>query len=108
MGASPKQNDLASSERNSEHERSQVKALTNYDLERARTHSSLFDTHVVPDERIRGLFRAAGILIVVFQLGYAAEHFYTSAPRFDATFSLIPSFGACAKSCLVPRYRSVV
>src|SRR5580704_6054192 len=89
MGASPKQNDLASSERNSEHERSQVKALTNYDLERARTHSSLFDTHVVPDERIRGLFRAAGILIVVFQLGYAAEHFYTSAPRFDATFSLI-------------------
>ena len=89
MGASPKQNDLASSERNSEHERSQVEALTNGDLERARTHSTLFDTHVVPDERIRGLFRAAGILIVVFQLGYAAEHFYTSAPRFDATFSLI-------------------
>src|SRR5580698_2466859 len=89
MGASPKQNDLASSERKFEHKRSQVKALTNYDLERARTHSSLFDTHVVPDERIRGLFRAAGILIVVFQLGYAAEHFYTSAPRFDATFSLI-------------------
>ncbi len=63
--------------------------MTNGDLERARTHNTLFDSPVVPDERIRGLFRAAGILIVLFQLGYAAEHFYTSAPRFDATFSLI-------------------
>ena len=89
MGASPKQNDLASSERKSEHERSQVEALTNGDLERARTHNTLFDLPVVPDERLRGLFRSAGILIVLFQLGYAAEHFYASAPRFDATFSLI-------------------
>ena len=89
MGASPEQNDLASSERKSEHERSQVEALTNGDLERARTHNTLFDLPVVPDERLRGLFRSAGILIVLFQLGYAAEHFYASGPRFDATFSLI-------------------
>ena len=89
MGASPEQNDLASSERNSEHERSNVEASSNGDLERARTHHTLFDLPVVPDERLRGLFRSAGILIVLFQLGYAAEHFYASGPRFDATFSLI-------------------
>jgi PAS domain S-box-containing protein len=89
MGASPKQNDLASSERKSEHERSQVEALTDGDLGRARTHNTLFDSSFVAVERIRGLFRAAAILIVLFQLSYAAEHFYTSALKFDATFSFI-------------------
>ena len=29
-------------------------------------------------------------------------------PLYTATLSLIPSFGAFTKSCLVPRYRSVV
>src|ERR1039457_6036886 len=28
--------------------------------------------------------------------------------HYTATLSLIPSFGACTRSCLVPRYRSVV
>ena len=27
---------------------------------------------------------------------------------YTATLSLMPSFGACTKSCFVPRYRSVV
>jgi len=88
MGASPKQNDLASSERKSEHARSIVEALPRSDSERARTNT-LFDSSDVASRRLKGLFRSAGILIVLFQLGYAAEHFYTSAPRFDATFSLI-------------------
>src|SRR5271168_1334249 len=89
MGASPKQNDLASSERKSEHARSIVEDLPRSDPERARTRNTLFDSSAVPSRRLKGLFRSAGILIVLFQLGYAAEHFYTSAPRFDATFSLI-------------------
>jgi len=29
-------------------------------------------------------------------------------PAYTGTLSLIPSFGACTKSCFVPRYRSVV
>ncbi len=48
MGASPEQNDLASSERKSEHARSIVEALPKGDLERARAHHTLFDSSVVP------------------------------------------------------------
>jgi hypothetical protein len=32
----------------------------------------------------------------------------TPDQNYTASFNLIASFGACARSCLVPRYRSVV
>src|SRR5208282_6638431 len=55
MGASPKQNELASSERKSEHEQSNVEALTKGDSERART-LTLFNSSVVAIRRLKGLF----------------------------------------------------
>lgn len=90
MGASPEQNhlaahDLASHERNPQHHQSNAEALTPDELARAgNTRSDL----QIADDNVAGLWRAGAVLIIFFQLIYAAEHRYSSAATFDATRSL--------------------
>src|ERR1039457_3408703 len=88
MGAAPKQNDLASRERRPQPAQLNAEALTSDDLAHARARSTLFDLPVV-DETVTGLSRVGALLIVFFNLVYAAEHRYTSGSTFDATQSLI-------------------
>ena len=87
MGAPPKQNDMASRERKPQRDQLKGEASTLRELERSRARNTLFDSPVV-DENVIGLLRAGAVLIVFFQLVYAAEHRYTSASTFDATLSL--------------------
>jgi len=54
----------------------------------ARSRKTLLDS-TIADEKIRGLLRSAAALIVLFQLGYAAEQLHASALRFDATLGLV-------------------
>ncbi len=86
MGATPKQNELASRQRRPRHDQLNPEALTSDDLARSRT--TLFDLAVV-DETVIGLSRVGALLIVFFNLVYAAEHRYASGSTFDATQSLI-------------------
>jgi len=88
MGAAPKQNDLASRERRPQPAQLNAEALTSDDLAHARARNTLFDSPVV-DETVTGLSRVGALLIVFFNLVYAAEHHYTSGSTFDATQSLI-------------------
>ncbi len=92
MGATPKQNDLASRERKRwyypRHDQLNGGALTSDELARARARNTSFDLPIV-DETVIGLSRAAALLIVFFNLIEAAEHRYTSGSTFDATQSLI-------------------
>jgi hypothetical protein len=82
MGASPEQNhlnphDLASRERKAP----QLSA-------EACTAGELARTRQIADEKVKGLWRLGALLLVFFQLIYAAERRYTSAPTFDATLRL--------------------
>jgi PAS domain S-box-containing protein len=88
MGAAPKQNDLSSRERRPRHDQLNAEALTSDELARARARTTLFDLRAV-DASVTGLTRAGALLIVFFNLVYAAEHRYTSGSTFDATQSLI-------------------
>src|ERR1039458_1342531 len=88
MGAPPKQNDLASRERRPRPDQLNAEALTSGELARARARTTLFDLPVV-DETVTGLSRVGALLIVFFNLVYAAEHRYTSGSTFDAPQSLI-------------------
>jgi PAS domain S-box-containing protein len=88
MGAPPKQNDLSSRERRPRHDQLNAEALTSDELARAWARTTMFDLPVV-DETVTGLSRVGALLIVFFNLVYAAEHRYTSGSTFDATQSLI-------------------
>ncbi len=90
MGASPEQNhlashDLASQEGDPQHHQSNAEALTPDELTRARNTPS--DLQIANDNVV-GLWRAGAVLVIFFQLIYAAEHWYSSAATFDATRSL--------------------
>lgn len=87
MGAPPIQNDLASREGKPQPDQLNAEALTLRELARARARTTLFDSPV-DNENVAGLLRADALLIVFFQLVYAAEHHYASAATFDATLSL--------------------
>ncbi len=87
MGAAPKQNDLSSRERRPRHDQFNAEALTSDELSRARARTTLFDLPVV-DATVTGLTRVGALLIVFFNLVYAAENFYTPASTFDASLSL--------------------
>src|SRR6202167_3943920 len=86
MGATPKQHDPDS--REAEHDQLSAKALTSDALEHARSGSILSDSRAA-EEKIRGLLRSAGALIVLFELGYAIEQRHTSVITFNATLSLV-------------------
>jgi PAS domain S-box-containing protein len=87
MGETPKQHDIASHERSSEHDQLNVAPSTSGDQPRAPSRNTLSDSRVA-DEKFVDLLRAAAVLIVFFQLVYAAEHRYTSPSTFDATLGL--------------------
>jgi PAS domain S-box-containing protein len=88
MGATPKQDELASRERKPRHDQLKAKALTSDELARARARNTWFDLPVV-DETVTRLTRVGALLIVFSNLIQAAGHAYTSASTFDATQSLI-------------------
>src|ERR1039458_4857566 len=88
MGAPPKQNDLSSRETRPRRDQLNAEALTSDELARAWARTTLFDLPVV-DETVTGLSRVGALLIVFFNLVYAAEHRYTSGSTFDAPQSLI-------------------
>ena len=88
MGATPKQNDLASRERKRGHDRLNAEALTPDEPARAWARNTSFDLPIV-DETVIGLSRAAALLIIFSNLIYAAQHRYVSGPAFDVTQSLI-------------------
>lgn len=93
MGAPPKHNalaspDLASQESKPHPDQLNAEASTSAELARGQAGNASFDLAVV-DETVIGLSRAAALLTVLFNLGYAAEHRYTSGSTFDATQSLI-------------------
>src|SRR5271154_1207486 len=84
MGASPEQNhldphDLASRERKAPLKPLNAEASTAGEQARARQ---------IADEKVMGLWRLGALLLIFFQLIYAAERRYTSAPPFDATLRL--------------------
>src|SRR5271170_7567 len=88
MGATPKQQDPASSQRSPEHEQLGTEALTSVELARAQSGDSLRGSRVVADQNVVGLWRTGALLVVFFELVYATEHHYVSAATFDATLSL--------------------
>ena len=88
MGALPKQHDPASGERNPEHDQLSVGVLSFIKRAYARSRTTLLDS-TIADEKIRGSLRSAAVLIVIFQVGYAAQQLHSSGPRFDATLSLV-------------------
>jgi PAS domain S-box-containing protein len=92
MGATPKQNDLASRERKRwhypRHDQVNAEALTSDELARAWARNTSFDLPIV-DETVIGLSRAAALLIIFSNLIYAAQHRYTSGSTFDVTQGLI-------------------
>ncbi len=87
MGEPPEQHDIASRERNPEHDQLSAEASTLDELARARSRSTLSNSQVA-NENIVGLWRTGALLVVFFQLIYAAEHHYASASTFDATLRL--------------------
>ena len=88
MGALPKQHDPASRERNPEHDQLSAGVLSFIKHAYARPRTTLLDS-TIADEKIRGSLRSAAVLIVMFQMGYAAQQLHSSAPRFDAALSLV-------------------
>ena len=88
MGAMPKQHDPASRERNPEHDQLSAGVLSFIKHAYARSRPTLLDS-TIADEKLRGSLRSAAALIVIFQVGYAAQQLHSSAPRFDATLSLV-------------------
>ena len=88
MGAFPKQHDPASRERNPEHDQLSAGILSFLTRAYSRSRTTLPDS-TIGDEKIRGSLRSAAVLIVSFQAGYAAQQLHASAPRFDATLSLV-------------------
>ena len=88
MGALPNQHDSASPERNPEHDQLSAGVLSFIKHAYARPRTTLLDS-TIADEKIRGSLRSAAVLIVIFQVGYAAQQLHSSAPRFDATLSLV-------------------
>ncbi|MGC1400504.1 PAS domain S-box protein [Candidatus Binatus sp.] len=87
MGETPKQHDIASRERSLEHDQLKVAASTSGEQPRSPSRNTLSDSQVA-DEKFVGLLRTGTVLIVFFQLVYAAEHRFTSPSTFDATLSL--------------------
>src|ERR1700676_2620731 len=88
MGALPNQHDPASGERNPEHDQLSAGVLSFIKRACARSRTTLLDS-TIADERIRGLLRSAAVLIVLFQVGFAAEQLHSAASTFDATLSLV-------------------
>src|SRR5258708_5637508 len=88
MGASPKQHDPDSREGVLQHDKLSAGVFSFIRRARARSRQTMLG-FTIGDEKTRGLLRAAAVLIVLFELGYAAEQLHTSAVRFDATLSLI-------------------
>ncbi|MFZ0680619.1 PAS domain S-box protein [Candidatus Binatus sp.] len=88
MGEPPDQHDIASPERNPEHDQLSAEASTTLDaLARARSRSTLSSSQVVNENIVR-LWRTGALLVIFFELIYAAEHYYASASTFDATLRL--------------------
>jgi PAS domain S-box-containing protein len=87
MGAMPKQHDAASSESNREHDQLNTEALHSGELGHARSRTTLSNSRVA-DPNVLVLWRAGAVLVVFFELIYAAEHRHASASTFDATVSL--------------------
>src|ERR1035437_4033120 len=84
MGATPKHNDIVSHERKPpQPDRLNAEASASRELSR----STLPNSSIV-EQDVADLARSGALLIVFFQLIYAAEHRYTSASSFDATLSL--------------------
>src|ERR1700731_4223610 len=88
MGALPNSHEPASPERNPEHDQLSAGVLSFIKRAYARSRPSLLDS-TLADDKIRGSLRSAAVLIVIFQTGYAAQQLHASAPRFDATLSLV-------------------
>ncbi len=80
MGALPKQHDPASRERNPEHDQLNAGVLSFIRHAYARSRTTLLDS-TIADEKIRGSLRSAAVLIVIFQIGYAAQQLHSSAPK---------------------------
>ena len=87
MGETPEQHDIASPERNPEHDQLSAEVLASGEPMHARSRSTLSSAQVV-NEKIVRLWRTGAILVVFFELIYAAEHYYHSASTFDATLRL--------------------
>src|ERR1700691_331375 len=87
MGETPRQHDIASRERSTEHAQLNAATLTSGAQPHAQASDSLLDARMV-DENVVGLWRTGAVLVVFFELIYAAEHHYVSASTFDATLRL--------------------
>jgi len=90
MGAPPKQHhltphDLASREKSPQHDQLNTEPVTLGKLARAPGRITLS----VAGQNVTSLSRTAALLIVFFQLAYAAERRFTGASTLDATLSLI-------------------
>src|SRR5258708_31990426 len=87
MGETPEQHDIASPERDREHDQLSAGALASGELVDAPSRRTLSSSQVV-DENVVRLWRTGAMLVVFFELIYAAEHHYHSASTFDATLRL--------------------
>jgi PAS domain S-box-containing protein len=87
MGEPPEQHDIASREGNLEHDQLKAEASTLDELGDGPSRTTSSDSRVV-DENVVRLWRTGAMLVVFFELIYAAEHHYHSASTFDATLRL--------------------
>lgn len=85
MGASPKQHDPDAHE--AAPYQLNIEGLTTGALAHARPRRILSASQIA-DENVVGLWRSGAVLVVFFQLIYAAEHHHASVATFDATLSL--------------------
>ena len=92
MGAPPKQHhltphDLASREKSPQHDQLNAEVSASGGERQARAPGRI--TLSVAGQNVTSLSRTAALLIVFFQLAYAAERRFTGASTLDATLSLI-------------------